>query len=103
MSPSKRAQLAVFMTVFVDLLGFGILIPILPIYAKAITEHPSYWMSWVNQTLHLQTPGAFWAGTAFVSFSLMQFLATPVLGRLSDLVGRRLCSGSASWARWWGI
>ncbi len=89
MSPSKRAQLAVFMTVFVDLLGFGILIPILPIYAKAITEHPSYWMSWVNHTLHLQTPGAFWAGTAFVSFSLMQFLATPVLGRLSDLVGRR--------------
>jgi DHA1 family tetracycline resistance protein-like MFS transporter len=89
MSPSKRAQLAVFMTVFVDLLGFGILIPILPLYAKAVTEHPSYWMIWVNHNLHLETPGVFWAGTAFVSFSLMQFLASPVLGRLSDLVGRR--------------
>jgi len=89
MTPSKRAQLAVFMTVFVDLLGFGILIPILPLYAKAVTEHPSNWMSWVNQTLRLETPGAFWAGLAFVSFSLMQFLAAPVLGRLSDLVGRR--------------
>ena len=89
MSPSKRAQLAVFTTVFVDLLGFGILIPILPLYAKAITEHPSYWMNWVNHSLHLEAPGAFWAGTTFLSFSLMQFLATPILGRLSDLVGRR--------------
>jgi len=89
MSPTKRAQLAVFMTVFVDLLGFGILIPILPLYAKAMAAHPSTWMSWVNHSLGLETPGAFWAGTAFVSFSLMQFLATPILGRLSDLVGRR--------------
>jgi MFS transporter, DHA1 family, tetracycline resistance protein len=89
MNPSKRAQLAVFMTVFVDLLGFGILIPILPLYAKAVTEHPSNWMTWVNHNLGLATPGAFWAGMAFVSFSLMQFLATPILGRLSDLVGRR--------------
>lgn len=89
MNPSKRAQWAVFTTVFVDLLGFGILIPLLPLYAKTITEHPSYWMSWVDHTLHLETPGAFWAGVALVSFSLMQFLATPILGRLSDLVGRR--------------
>jgi DHA1 family tetracycline resistance protein-like MFS transporter len=89
MIPSKRAQTAVFMTVFVDLLGFGILIPLLPLYAKEITAHPSYWMSWVNHSLNLSSPGAFWAGTTFLSFSLMQFLATPVLGRLSDLVGRR--------------
>lgn len=89
MTPSKRAQMAVFMTVFVDLLGFGILIPILPLYAKAVTEHPSPWMAWVNHSLSLETPGAFWAGMAFVSFSLMQFIASPLLGRLSDLVGRR--------------
>jgi len=89
MQPSKRAQLAVFMTVLVDLLGFGIVIPLLPIYAKTLAAHPSGWMVWVNNTLGLQTPGAFWAGAAFVSFSVMQFLATPLLGRLSDLVGRR--------------
>ena len=89
MQPSKRAQLAVFLTVLVDLLGFGIVIPLLPIYAKNLAANPSEWMVWVNQALGLQTPGAFWAGTAFVSFSVMQFLATPVLGRLSDLVGRR--------------
>ncbi len=89
MQPSKRAQLAVFLTVLVDLLGFGIVIPLLPIYAKTMAAHPSGWMVWVNQTLGLQMPGAFWAGTAFVSFSVMQFLATPLLGRMSDLVGRR--------------
>jgi MFS transporter, DHA1 family, tetracycline resistance protein len=89
MMPSKRAQLAVFTTVFVDLLGFGILIPLLPLYAKSVTEHPSHWMAGVNHYLRLETPGAFWAGAAFVSFSLMQFFAAPLLGRLSDLVGRR--------------
>lgn len=89
MQPSKRAQTALFLTVFVDLLGFGIIIPLLPLYAKSLAEHPSAWMDAVNRALGLQTPGAFWAGAAFVSFSLMQFLATPVLGRLSDLFGRR--------------
>lgn len=89
MQPSKRAQMAVFLTVLVDLLGFGIVIPLLPLYAKTLAAHPSEWMIWVNNALGLQSPGAFWAGTAFVSFSVMQFLATPLLGRLSDLVGRR--------------
>jgi len=89
MQPTKRAQLAIFMTVFVDLLGFGILIPILPLYAQSMAASPSAWMARVNGFLHLTSPGAFWVGIAFVSFSLMQFLAAPVLGRISDLVGRR--------------
>ncbi|MBK8726755.1 MAG: MFS transporter [Holophagaceae bacterium] len=89
MADSKRARMAIFLTVFVDLLGFGIVIPILPLYAKSIAEHPSGWMEKANALLHLQTPGAFWAGVAFVAFSVMQFVATPLLGRLSDLTGRR--------------
>ncbi len=89
MADTKRVKLAIFLTVFVDLLGFGIVIPLLPLYAKAIAEHPSPWMERANALLHLQTPGAFWAGVTFVSFSVMQFAATPLLGRLSDLVGRR--------------
>jgi len=89
MKPTNRAQLAVFLTVFVDLLGFGILIPILPLYAQSLAAHPSHWMARVNGVLNLESPGAFWVGVAFVSFSLMQFVAAPLLGRLSDLVGRR--------------
>lgn len=86
---SKRARFAIFLTVFVDLLGFGIVIPILPLYAKAIAAQPSPWMASVNHALQLLEPGAFWAGLAFVSFSVMQFFAAPVLGRISDLVGRK--------------
>jgi DHA1 family tetracycline resistance protein-like MFS transporter len=93
MTSSKRARLAIFLTVFVDLLGFGIVIPILPLYAKAIADHPSGWMESVNQFLGLggtgTTPGAFWAGVGFLSFSLMQFIASPILGRMSDMVGRK--------------
>jgi MFS family permease len=89
MQPSKRAQLAIFFTVFVDLLGFGIVIPILPLYAKSLALHPSPWMAWINQALNLVDPGAAWAGVALVSFSVSQFIATPILGRISDLVGRK--------------
>jgi MFS family permease len=93
MQSSKRARSAIFLTVFVDLLGFGIVIPILPLYAKAIADHPSHWMESVNQFIGLggagTTPGAFWAGVGFLSYSLMQFIASPILGRASDMVGRK--------------
>lgn len=86
---SRGAQIALFFTVLVDLLGFGIVLPLLPLYAQAVSLSPSPWMSTLNGILNLQNPGAFWAGMAFVSFSFTQFLASPLLGRLSDLVGRR--------------
>lgn len=89
MQPGKRAQMAIFFTVFIDLLGFGIVIPLLPLYAKSLAQHPSGWMTWINDLLAFQNPGAFWAGVVMVSFSVMQFIASPILGRISDLTGRR--------------
>lgn len=65
--------LLIFLTVFIDLIGFGIVIPILPIYAKSPTFHAS--------------PTAI--GLLMGSYSLAQFFCTPLLGSISDRVGRR--------------
>lgn len=87
---ARKARTAIFLTVFMDLLGFGIVIPILPLYSESIATHgESGWMRGVTGWMHLQDPGAFWAGIVFISFSVMQFVATPILGRISDKVGRR--------------
>jgi len=61
----------VFVTVFIDLLGFGIIIPLLPFYAETFGAT------------------AVTVGLLATSFSLMQFIFAPVWGRLSDRVGRR--------------
>lgn len=69
--PALSPLLIIFLTVFIDMVGFGIVIPILPLY---------------SETLHA-TP--FELGMVLASFSLMQLIFTPILGRLSDRVGRK--------------
>lgn len=61
----------VFLIVFVDLIGFGIVIPFLPLYAEEYGPSPVVF------------------GLLMASFSAMQFVFAPILGRLSDRVGRR--------------
>lgn len=87
---SKTPLLLIFMTVFIDLMGFGLVIPILPTYA---------------QQLHASD---FMVGLLIASYSIMQFLFTPFWGRLSDRIGRRpvlLISLAASFAGYliWGF
>jgi multidrug resistance protein len=68
----KKSALGVlFLTVVVDLLGFGIVLPLLPRYAEM------YDVSGAQ------------IGLLFASFSAMQFLCAPFWGRLSDRIGRR--------------
>src|SRR5947209_3889729 len=70
----KRSPLLViFITVFIDLVGFGIVIPVLPYYAEG--------------TKFGATPTQ--VGLLFASYSVMQLVFAPVLGRLSDKHGRR--------------
>ena len=61
----------IFITVFIDLLGFGIIIPLLPFYAESFGA------------------SAFTIGLLGTVFSLMQFLVAPFCGRWSDRIGRR--------------
>jgi DHA1 family tetracycline resistance protein-like MFS transporter len=63
----------IYVTVFIDLVGFGMVIPILPFYA--------------NTSPFNATP--FQIGMLFAIYSWMQFFFSPVLGRLSDKYGRR--------------
>ncbi len=69
----------VFLVVFIDLLGFGIVLPILPQLIDGLigpAEIPTAYSGWV-------------IGGLMSVFSLMQFLFSPVWGRVSDKVGRR--------------
>jgi len=80
----KKSPLASILSiVFIDLIGFGMIIPILPLYAQGFRA--TEWQ----------------IGLLLASYSFMQFLASPVLGWFSDRYGRKsvlLCSliGSAA-------
>jgi multidrug resistance protein len=67
----RASQTILFLTVFLDLLGFGIVIPFLPMFAER---------------LGVSTFGIGWI---LAIYSLAQLLFAPVLGRVSDRVGRR--------------
>ncbi|MBY0233256.1 MAG: MFS transporter [Gemmataceae bacterium] len=75
----RSALFVVFLVVVIDLLGFGIVLPLLPLFGR---EH-------VGELL----PGSHWAGLVIGAlmavFSLMQFVFAPLWGRASDRVGRR--------------
>jgi predicted MFS family arabinose efflux permease len=69
---NRRSALAIlFVIVFIDLLGFGMVIPVMPLYAK-----------------ELGAPEV-WTGLLSTGYSAMQFVFAPIWGRLSDRVGRR--------------
>ncbi|HKZ99422.1 MAG TPA: MFS transporter [Thermoplasmata archaeon] len=71
-APATRSPLFVILfTVFVDLIGFGVVIPLLPFYASAVGGGPLV------------------LGLLIAAFFGMQFLLAPVLGSLSDRLGRR--------------
>jgi MFS transporter, DHA1 family, tetracycline resistance protein len=67
----KSPLFIIFTTIFIDLVGFGIVLPVLPLYAQTFGASPLI------------------IGIIVASFSLMQFFFMPVWGRVSDRIGRR--------------
>lgn len=68
----KRALFVIFLVIFIDLLGFGIIIPVLPFFSE-------------NVLMMSKTEIGLLTGI----YSLMQFVFTPVWGSLSDVYGRK--------------
>jgi MFS family permease len=68
---SPRALYVLLLVVFINLVGFGMIIPLLPFYAKSLNA------------------GAWQVTALFSAYSLGQFIAEPFWGRLSDRIGRR--------------
>lgn len=64
-------MLALFLIVVVDLIGFGIIIPLLPFYGEHFQADPRT------------------VGLLMASYSLAQFISAPIWGRMSDRAGRR--------------
>lgn len=71
MSRLRSPLFVLFLTVFIDLVGFGIIIPVLPLYAEHFHASPIA-IGWLTGI-----------------YSGMQIIFTPILGRLSDRFGRR--------------
>jgi MFS family permease len=78
----KHAMMIVFLVVVIDLLGFAIVLPLLPLYAENFVS-PLF-----EGGRHSGAGGAI-VGLLMASFSAMQFLFAPLWGRLSDRIGRR--------------
>src|SRR5438874_99160 len=69
--PPKRALLTIFLIVFIDLLGFGLILPLLPFYARKFNGSNTQ------------------VAVLFSVYSICQFVAAPILGVISDRFGRR--------------
>jgi len=76
MNGNKRAIIFIFITVMIDVIGFGIIIPVLPTLIEELTNLPI-------------SEASAYGGMLLVAFAVMQFLFSPVLGELSDKFGRR--------------
>jgi MFS transporter, DHA1 family, tetracycline resistance protein len=76
MTSSRAALTFVLLSVFIDSLGFGIIIPSLPAVIMQLTDEP------------LAT-AADWSGYLMAVYALLQFFMAPVFGNLSDRFGRR--------------
>src|SRR5262245_21731663 len=89
----KPSVLVVFLTVFIDLIGFGIVLPLLPIYSRNLTSNGACAEAIMgffgSLGLPKESASGLIIGAIMASYSLMQFLFAPGWGRLSDRIGRR--------------
>ncbi|GAB4538801.1 MAG: tetracycline resistance MFS efflux pump [Parvularculaceae bacterium] len=74
--PGKRALAFIFLTVFIDMIGLAIIIPVMPQLIMELTGEPL-------------AQAARYGGLLLLIYATMQFFMSPVIGNLSDRYGRR--------------
>ncbi|MEA3208964.1 MAG: transporter, family, tetracycline resistance protein [Chthoniobacter sp.] len=72
MSQSKSPLGLIFLTLFIDMVGFGIVIPVLPLYAEGTIHATPAQLSWIVGI-----------------YSLLQLVCSPLFGKWSDRIGRK--------------
>lgn len=83
MSSQNRALAALFATLLIDMIGIGMVFPIIPIIFTDPNSH-SFLLQGYPESLRI-----FFVGLVTALFGLMQFIAAPILGELSDIYGRK--------------
>lgn len=81
--PHKRVLPILFATLLLDMIGIGMVIPIIPVLFTDPTS-PAFILHGYSQSMQY-----FIAGLITALFGLMQFIAAPILGELSDAYGRK--------------
>lgn len=79
----NKALWIIFLTIFIDMLGIGILIPVFPLLITHGSEFRVTPLDWS------QAESFIFAGWLLAVFPILQFFCTPILGQLSDKYGRR--------------
>ena len=74
--PGRNALLFIFITVLINMIGFGVIMPVMPQLIMDVTGGAL-------------AEAARWGGVLSLSFAVMQFIMMPVMGSLSDRFGRR--------------
>jgi DHA1 family tetracycline resistance protein-like MFS transporter len=72
---SKASMAFILITVLIDMISIGLIIPVLPLVVGSFTSNP--------------TEQAWWYGAVTITFGIASFFGNPVLGALSDAYGRR--------------
>ncbi|MDD3265690.1 MAG: MFS transporter [Burkholderiales bacterium] len=83
MNNSKKILITVFITIFIDMLGIGVLIPVFPLLVTHGSEFYIIPNNWTQDQAYILS------GWLLASYPLMQFIFSPILGQISDNIGRR--------------
>ncbi|MFK7821298.1 MAG: TCR/Tet family MFS transporter [Planctomycetaceae bacterium] len=83
--PRKAAIIFIFFTLLIDIIGIGIVIPVLPELIKDLLHQESPGLS----LRELTSAASLWGGIIGASYAVTQFFFAPIVGALSDRFGRR--------------